>query len=110
MAVDGWTKYGKRKGFGAKVSPGNRTPAAKHLRDYQFHRGKHKGKTWDQVYALDKDYLIWMESNEDAPKAFRNQLRTFLAIKGEFNGDPSRPEDAERYTNRELNQCLRRNQ
>jgi hypothetical protein len=77
---------------------------------WEFHKGKHAGKTWDQVYAADKSYLLWMESNEYAPKAFRNQLRTFLAIKGEFGGDPSRPEDAERWTSKELSKCLRRNQ
>ena len=69
MSSDGWVQHSIRRGFGNQIRGVNRTPACKHLREYRFHKGKHAGKTWDQVYAVDMDYMLWMESNKSFTKS-----------------------------------------
>lgn len=61
------------------------------LSEYKFHKGKHAGKTWNEVYAADKSYLLWMQSNESFSADFRRQITIFLESKGDLLRAPPVP-------------------
>jgi broad specificity phosphatase PhoE len=78
--MSNWTGHTPRRGFGCPMpasKPGpNRNPRKrKEIAEFKF--GKHAGRTFEEVYKEDPDYLVWMRDNAHFPPLKRD-LAMFL--------------------------------
>jgi hypothetical protein len=61
--------------------------------------GKHKGKTVEQVYATDRNYLIWLSDKETILRT-RPEIKEFIELKFGSNVDKSYILNWGRYRNK----------